>query len=455
MKELKLKEIASAVDGNILKGNGDYIITRVSTDSRNVHPTDLFVALIGEKHDANKFVPQAAENGCKACLISDPAAAEPIENAILVENTTMALQKLAKYYLTLFPIKKIAVTGSTGKTTTKDMIHAVTSVRFRSSKTQGNFNNNIGLPLTILSIEDGTEVGVFEMGMDKPGEIDELVEIVRPDIGVITNIGLSHIERLGSRENIFKAKMEIVNYFGPDQVLIICDDNDLLTKNTASGDYRLVTIGTNGKSNYIVYNIKDNEEHGLTFDLEYEQKLHHVTLPVPGRHNALNASLAIACGVELGIPVEAAIEGLSKISLTEKRLSTINKSGIKVIDDSYNASPDSMRAALDVLVSRKGLRKVAVLGDMFELGPDSPEYHRQVGEYAANAGADLVVTIGDLSYNTMLGAKKILGPDKTLHFNSREEFIAKLKDIIQVGDVILIKGSRAMKMDEITKEILK
>ena len=455
MKILTLKEIAEAVNGTILKGDGDFYVSGVSTDSRTASSGDIFVALIGEIHDANKFVPQAAQNGCRAGLISDPAAACHLQNAIIVENTTLALQRLAKYYLGLFDLKKIAITGSTGKTTTKDMIYAVMSVKFKTAKTQGNFNNNIGLPLTILSIEEGTEVAVFEMGMDKPGEIDELVEIVRPDIGIITNVGLSHVERLGSRENIFKAKMEIVNYFDSDNVLIICDDGETLTKNRVSGVYKLITIGANGKSSYIVYNVKDNGENGLSFDLEYKQKRQRIELPVPGRHNALNAALAVACGMELGITMEEAANGLSKIVLTEKRLNTINKDGIKVIDDSYNASPDSMRAAIDVLVSRKGLRKVAILGDMFELGSSSPEYHMEIGEYAAKAGVDLVVTIGDLSYNTMLGAKMILSPEQTIHFNNREEFIDKMRDIIRVGDVVLVKGSRAMKMDEITKEILK
>jgi len=455
MKKLTLKEIAEAVNGRVLKGDGDFYVSGVSTDSRTASSKDIFVALIGEIHDANKFVPQAAKNGCQAGLISDPEAACHIQNAIIVENTTLALQRLAKYYLGLFDLKKIAITGSTGKTTTKDMIYAVMSVKYKTAKTQGNFNNNIGLPLTILSIEEGTEAAVFEMGMDKPGEIDELVDIVRPDIGIITNVGLSHVERLGSRENIFKAKMEIVNYFNSGNVLIICDDGETLTKNRVSGDYKLITIGANGKSSFIVYNVKDNGENGLSFDLEHKQKRQRIELPVPGRHNALNAALAVACGMELGITMEEAANGLSKIVLTEKRLSTINKDGIKVIDDSYNASPDSMRAAIDVLVSRKGLRKVAILGDMFELGSSSPEYHMEIGEYAAKAGVDLVVTIGDLSYNTMLGAKKILSPEQTIHFKNREEFIDKMRDIIRVGDVVLVKGSRAMKMDEITKEILK
>jgi UDP-N-acetylmuramoyl-tripeptide--D-alanyl-D-alanine ligase len=451
---LCLKEIAEATGGVLLKGDPKGSISSVEIDSRRVQKGGLFIAIEGERQDGHRFVKEAAQKGGAAALVQQQREGWPIEGVVQVKNTVEALQKLANYYLQRFPIKKIGITGSTGKTTTKDMVNAVCATRFKTAKTPGNFNNHIGLPLTVFAMEKDTQVGIFEMGMDRPGEIAFLSRLVKPDIGIITNVGYSHMEKLGSRENILKAKLEIKMGFHDDSVLIINEDGDLLNRKTASGRHRLLTVGTKGERDYLIHNIWDRDEEGLCFDVESQGEIVTIKLPVPGRHNALNATLALACGVELGVPIIQGAVGLSRLNLTEKRLKVSFANGIKIIDDTYNASPDSMRGALDVLVSRKGLRKIAVLGDMYELGVDSVAHHVEIGRYAGSLGVDMVVTVGELAYNINLGAKEYLKAENNLHFSSKEDLVVRIPQLFSPGDVILFKGSRGIRMEEIIQHIV-
>ncbi|HWQ79684.1 MAG TPA: UDP-N-acetylmuramoyl-tripeptide--D-alanyl-D-alanine ligase [Anaerovoracaceae bacterium] len=472
MKKLTIEQITKAVKGDLLLGDPDDVITGVSTDSRKITEGDAFFSLIGEQHDAHDFIPQAIGGGCRTVILSRTSDAEALRekysdhhnavnrnrpfNLILVGDTTKALQDLASYYLSLFSIIKIGVTGSTGKTTTKEMLYWIFSKKYRTARNPGNLNNHIGLPLTVLSLPEDTEAAIFEMGMSELGEIDLLAELVRPDIGIITNIGISHIENLGSRENILKAKLEIANYFTEDGILIVNEDNDLLSRDhiRGNGRYHVVTAGKTGRSNFIISNIADFGEEGIEFTIEHREALQTFRLNVPGRHNAYNGALAVAAAVSCGITMAEAAAGLLKLEITDKRLSIKGKNGMKIIDDTYNASPDSMRAAIDVLNATKGFRKIAILADMFELGENSSVFHAEVGRYAAEIGPDLLVAVGDQAKHIAEAAREILGENKVRYYRTKELLIQDIGSMISSGDVILLKGSRGMAMDQVVRKIM-
>lgn len=458
MMKLAIEQIVKAVGGKLVEGRLTDFVTGVSTDSRQISASQVFFPLIGEQFDAHDFIPQAIEKGCITIITSKPIDERLMKehnlNIIMVEDTTKALQDLASYYLSLFKIKKIGVTGSTGKTTTKDMLYWILSEKYKTTRNIGNFNNHIGLPLTIFSLEEDTEVGIFEMGMSELGEINLLAEVLNPDVGVITNIGMSHIENLGSRENILKAKLEITNYFGPNNMLIVNGDNEFLTKENVEGNYQLITIGETGRSNYIISNIKDFGEEGIEFTLEHDNEIQIFRTFVPGRHNAFNGALAIAAGHCMGVTLKEAAEGLKKMVITDKRLNIKGKNGMKIIDDTYNASPDSMKAAIDVLVATKGFRKIAILGDMFELGESAGQYHFDVGKYAGQSSLDKVIAIGNNARYIAEGALAVMDKNNVTHYETKELLIQNISSIISSGDVILLKGSRGMAMDQVVKKIM-
>ena len=292
MNKLNLRQITEASGGSLVQGDETQYITGASIDSRTAVAGNLFAAIRGENTDGHRFIAAAFENGCSAALIDDRSYTDKIPagmGAVLVDDTVKALQDIASYYRASMDIKVIGVTGSVGKTGTSDMVKAVCSGKFKTAKTKGNFNNHIGLPLSILDFDPDTKIGILEMGMDRPGEIEFLAGIAKPDIGIITNIGTAHIEYLGSRENIFKAKMEITAYFGKDNVLIVNGDDDFLGA-LCDTEYRLVKVGAAGGSQVYVYNISDSAENGVEFTLEYKEKATRIHLPVPGRHNAVKGS---------------------------------------------------------------------------------------------------------------------------------------------------------------------
>ena len=458
MITLTIDQIVKAVEGHLIRGTLTDEVNGVSTDSRKAAFGDAFFPLIGERHDAHDFIPQAFENGCRTFLVSRmtdlPESSEASPNLILVRDTTKALQDLAAYYLTLVPIKKIGVTGSTGKTTTKEMLYWIFSEKYRTIRNKGNLNNHIGLPLSVFQMEKDTEAGIFEMGMSELGEIDLLARLVRPDIGMITNIGISHIENLGSRDNILKAKLEITNYFGPDNILIVNEDYEFLSKDHVSSNYRLITAGETGRSSFILSGIQDHGEEGIEFTIEYKNEMQHFSLKIPGRHNAYNGVLAVAAGVSCGISMKQAAEGLLKMEITDKRLSIKGKNGMKIIDDTYNASPDSMRAAIDVLIATKGFRKLAILADMFELGTGSDHFHLEIGRYAADQAVDLVIAVGKNARFIAEGAMTKLGKNNVFYYETKELLLRDIGSMISSGDVILVKGSRGMAMDQVVKKIM-
>ncbi len=453
MKKLTMKQIETGTGGRLISGDGTLVVEKICTDSRKAEKGDLFFALIGDNHDAHKYLSQVADAGCSCAVISDETQCPEGMTAVLVDDTTKALQALASWYLAQLDMKKIAVTGSTGKTSTRDLTWYVCSEKYKAQKNVGNLNNHLGVPLTILSFDEDTEVGILEMGMDKFGEIDLLADIARPDIGIITNIGMSHIENLGSRDGIFQAKMELTHYFDESNVLIAARDDEYLNEDRIDGVYRLVTAGSDGKSDYIISHIDDFGAEGIQFNLEHNGQIQNFRLPVPGRHNAFNGALAVAAGAELGITMEEAARGLAKTQLTDKRLTVRGKNGMKIIDDTYNASPDSMKAAIDVLMKTRGIRSVAILGDMFELGEDSALQHELIGRYAAQHNVGLLVAIGENCAEMARGAREE-GLENVLYFADKDAFFKEMGSVIETGDVILLKGSRGMEMDKIVKKIM-
>lgn len=457
MRDMKAREIAQATLGECIEGDPNTSINGISTDTRTLHRGMIFVALEGERYDGHNFLNEAIQAGCKALMISKEtgsittlAASRGIA-VIKVPDTQVALQDLAAYYLSQFSLVKIGVTGSTGKTTTKEMLYWILSERYRTVRNAGNFNNLIGLPLSTFEIEEDTEVAIFEMGMDRLGEIHQLANIVKPNLAIITNVGLSHIKHLGSRENIRKAKMEITDFFSEGNTLFINSDNDMLKDGTYTGEYSLVTVGRSDDSAIHILDAVDLGEEGIRFTLESKGQKEAFHLSAPGLHNASNAALAVALAMELGMTMKEAATGLAKLAYTDKRLHIVENQGIKIIDDTYNASPDSMRAAIDVLISVQGSRKLAILGDMFELGSQEGEYHYQVGEYASLTGVDVVISVGKNAKEIDRGARA--GGTKAIHFETKELLIGVLAQWIRPGDVVLVKGSRGMAMDEIVKQL--
>ena len=372
---------------------------------------------------------------------------------ILVDDTIEAMGKIATWYLDSLNIRRAAVTGSVGKTSTRDMIWYVLSEKYNCGRNLKNYNNNIGLPISIFQFDENTEAAVLEMGMDAFGEIEYLSSIVKPEIGVITNIGIAHMEKLGSREGIFRAKMEITKNILPESeggTLVFAGDDEFLTKERTAGDYGQVEVGTGEEADLRISDVRDHGIEGISFDVEYEEngrkEKTHVELPAAGAHNAANAAIALAVGRQLGVSVEEGVKGLRKTELTGSRLRKIEGKNVTIIDDTYNANPFSMKSALDVLAGSEAARRVAVLGDMFELGADEKELHRSVGEHAKAIGIDELITIGNLAENIAEG-----GDGR--HFRDKEAFIEVLDEHIRPGDLVLVKASRGMHLEEIVERL--
>lgn len=462
MKPITVKFILDATGGVLLGGKAQGRVTSVAIDSRKVEQEGIFVAIPGERVDGHQFIPQAAKAGCTAALVSkagrlDKASADELGFALIgCENTVTALQELAKAYMELRPLKKVGVTGSTGKTTTKEMTWRVLSEKYKTVRNRLNLNNDIGLPLSAFNIEEDTEAVVFEMGMDHLGEIHRLVEIVRPQVGIITNVSITHIETLGSRENIFKAKMEITDFFGSENTLIINCDSEPLKREFCSGPWKTVAIGENrqeGEPFIEISDLKNLGEEGISFILSCQGESLSFHLPVPGVHNAHNAACAVAAGLALGVSMEEASMGLAKLESTDKRLNITQVKGMKIIDDTYNANPDSMRAGLDTLAEMEGKRHIAMLSDMLGLGEHAVENHFSLGQYAAGKDLDLVITVGELSAHTARGVQDASTRTKVIHFEKQADLEGELSELFADGDVVLVKGSRATAMDNIVRKM--
>lgn len=449
LKGLTVRAMTAAAGGSF-KGD-EAVLDREAVsaviDSRKVTDGSVFFAIKGEKTDGYNYIPSAAEKGALCCVCE---RAYDGYNCIVVDDAVKALQDIARAYRAMLNITVIGITGSVGKTTTKEMVASVLSQRYNVVKTEGNYNNGLGVPLTILSIHSDAEVAVVEMGMNHYGEMRLLSSIARPTMCIMTNIGISHIENFGLREHIFEAKSEIFEYMPPTARCILNGDDDLLR--TAQRN-NMCFYGF-GKDNDV--NIESFCEHGFdgtdfTVNLFGEQLSCSTT--VPGRHILFSAMAAMAAGSWLGIPKEELVEGVAAAKTISGRVNVIRTDNYTVIDDCYNAAPQSMESGIDLLTKCNAERTVCILGDMGELGDEAPMLHRRVGEHAAKCGVGLLIAIGSLSENMYNGCKQSGG--SCLFFETKEDFLAQADSILRKNDVVLVKASHFMDFPKIVERLTK
>ena len=457
MEIITLSQLLEAVHGTLLGSFSDpnTPIGGVDTDSRSIHAGSLFIPLEGERFDGHAYIASALEKGAAGCLTArEPGSFLPDKFYVRVENTQRALRDLAAWYRGRFDIPLIGVTGSVGKTTTKDMLAAVLGTRYKVLKTEGNHNNTIGLPQTLLGLDSSHEIAVLEMGMDRPGEIDYLAGAVRPDVGVITNIGDAHIERLGSRENILKAKCELLPHIKKDGLAVLNGDDTLLA--TLRGKTPVPAVFC-GQGEDCVYRAQVTGGDGVSHihcRLITPGMDREVKIPALGAHMIYPTLIAAAVGERFGLTPDQIEEGISQFVPTRMRMNILHRgAGITILDDTYNANPQSMRAAISVLADSQGSCKVAVLGDMLELGPFAPALHTGVGEYLGAAGIRCLVAVGEQAEHIAQGARNS-GVPKVICCRDREEAKAVLPQLIRPDITILVKASRGMKLEELTAKLL-
>ena len=448
MMELNLQQIAEAVGGT-LRGDGAVTVTGVSTDSRTTKPGELFIALRGEKFDGHDFIPSLV--GKCAAVISEKEF--PGVNVILVKDTLKALGRLAAFWKShVAPRYTVGVTGSVGKTTTKELIAGVLGQKYKTHCTSGNENNHVGVPITLIRIEEGTEAVVVEMGMSARGEIEYLTGLARPNLAVITNIGTAHMEILGSREAICEAKLEILKGMEKGSTIILDGDEPLLRSAWAEEvlrDYKVVFVGFQPENDLYPLDIYKGSD-SISFDAISADRELRVTVPAVGDHFIKNALFAVAVGEACGVDDEGIRQGLMAYAPSGLRQKIYDVNGIHVIADCYNASPESMSASLKVLAARDGGRRVAVLGDMLELGGMTESAHKKVGAECVACGVDRLFTFGKVSYHILLGARDAGMPKENVSNSiDREETAEKVKAYLKPGDTVLFKASRRMKLEEI------
>ncbi|MGD6834350.1 UDP-N-acetylmuramoyl-tripeptide--D-alanyl-D-alanine ligase [Sutcliffiella halmapala] len=446
-----LKQIQEMAKGEeIASEYREIMVEGVSKDTREDMSGKLYIPIIGENFNGHQFVQQAiVEKGAVASLWQKDQPEPPTDvNLIFVEDTIEALQHLASSYRDQIGMKVVGITGSNGKTTTKDMVTSLLQTTFNVHKTAGNYNNHIGLPLTILSMQEDTEVAVLEMGMSGRGEIELLSHIAKPDAAIITNIGESHMQELGSREGIAEAKLEIAAGLKVGGKLIINGDEPLLTNKVSDFDCDVITFGLNDENDYVAKDIV-HKGNGTQFIIEETAYM----IPVLGAHNVTNALASIVVGEIFGVNEENRKKGLEKVSLTAMRNEVVETSGgWTVINDAYNASPTSMKAAIDLLGSLTGYtKKIAVLGDMLELGDQEILFHEEVGKYVQDKEIDFVLTYGILGKSIAEGAMAVLGSEKVKSYTDKKVLIGDLLKMLQPHDVVIVKGSRGMRLEEVVQ----
>lgn len=440
MIELTAGQIAKIVGGQ-LSGDSTVRVSAISTDSRTTGKSDVFVALKGERFDGNDFLGEL--DGRVGIAIAEKS--EDVDYPIIkVENSLDALSELARFYCSnlISARLKVVLTGSVGKTTTKEMVSSVLSTTYKTAYTKGNFNNHIGVPLTILSVESDDEALVCEMGMNHKGELAHLTSLVNSDIAIITNIGHSHIENLGSREGIRDAKLEILGGLKKDGTLIINGDEPLLDDVDFGG--KIIRVGLSERCQIWADDIEMGENE-LSYTLHYQGKSEKISLSCTGRHNVVNSLFAVAVGLETGMDIPTIQRGLLNYHSVGLRQKIYFKNGVRVIADCYNAGIESMTASLRLLseLSCKG-RRIAVLSDMLELGDSSVSSHKSIGERAVEFGIDKVFTTGNFARLISEAAG-----DRAQHFETKEELASKLSSELAEGDTVLFKASRSMKLEEV------
>ena len=453
LRPTKIRILSDACGGR-LSGNADLVISGVKIDSRTAGEGDLFICIVGEKTDGHLYAAKAYEQGCRAFLVTKDV--EELEGAayIHVDDSAKAAVMMAKAYLDQFSLIRIGVTGSVGKTTTRSLVAAVMSAKYRTVCTQGNYNAGYGLCITAFQADETTECIVFEMGMDRMHELAEASEWIRPELALITNVGTAHMEILGSREAIAFAKLEITSFFTEDSILVTNAFSDFLRTEEeiralapCKENFRIVSVG----KELMYENFRNLGAEGVSFTINGTQ----FKVPLLGEHIALDCTLAVACGLQYGITEKQAAEALAKVKPQGRRLSAEKIGRIVLLDDTYNASPESMRAGLTALAGIKAERHIAVLGDMLELGAAEEEGHRSVGRKAAELGLDMLLAVGNKKQLYLEGAAQAEGIAKTVAAADKEELKKIIEEVIMPGDAVLVKGSNATGLVEIAAFIRK
>ncbi|MFZ7104948.1 MAG: UDP-N-acetylmuramoyl-tripeptide--D-alanyl-D-alanine ligase [Peptococcaceae bacterium] len=458
MLDLTLQNLAKLL-GARYQGATNIIPKGVAIDSRNVRPGDLFFALQGENTDGHHFVDKAFANGAVGAVINNIGLISMVDskNLLICEDPLRFLQDLAKLVRQNVNIPVIAVTGSTGKTTTKDLVYSVLKEEFITLKTQGNYNNELGLPVTLCSITKEHTAVVLEMGMRGLGQIAFLCELAKPTQGIITNIGLVHAELLGSQEEIARAKAELLSFIpAGGAVFLNSNDQELLGNLSAACQGRIIWYGLDDRADIYAENVQVSEQ-GSSFSVVWAGESCPIELKIPGEHNIQNALAAVGVGRSLGVSWESIKKGLAAAELTSMRLQIeMNSRGVKIIDDTYNANPAAMKAALQVLAEIDGKRKTAVLGDMYELGSYEEQSHKEIGAAVVDEKINRLVAVGELGRLIGLGALEAGMKEESVCFApSNEEALNYLENFLEEGDTVLIKGSRGMKMESIVKGLMR
>ena len=460
MRNLRLKNIIEVTKGELILGDPNYTCQNFSKDTRTIQKGDTYIAIKGENFDGNLFWKQALEKGADCVIVSDISyQKEELEklknkNIVKVADTLQALYEMAKLKRSFYEIPVVAITGSVGKTSTKDMVANVLAQEYKTLKTIGNNNNNIGLPFTILRLKD-EEAMVLEMGMNHLGEIRLLTQIAKPNICIITNIGTSHIGNLGSRENILKAKLEILQG-AENPTVIINQDNDLLQQWEKQNKdcFKMITYGIQQPSNTNAKDIKLCED-SSEFSCNIYKEDVKIKVPVGGEHFILNSLCAISVAKALNIETKKIVKGIKEFELTKKRMDiTTLENGIKIINDAYNASFESMQASLKYLAKLKENRKIAVLGDMLELGQYSKQLHEKVGEEVYKNKIDILISCGkEAKYIIQKAKEKGMSEKNIYYFEQKDDIQKQLRKMLQTGDVILFKASNGMRFFDIAEEM--
>ncbi|GIP41985.1 UDP-N-acetylmuramoyl-tripeptide--D-alanyl-D-alanine ligase [Paenibacillus sp. J45TS6] len=456
-----LEQIAHMCSGTLVReSDRETLIEGVYTDSRKPSAGQLFVPLTGEHFDGHEYASSCLASGAAGTLWQRDHGDAPEGAVILVDDTLTALQEIAAAYLKESGASVVAITGSNGKTTTKDMVYSLLSTTFKVHKTQGNFNNHIGLPLTILSMPEDAEIAILEMGMSGRQEIERLTQIACPDVAVITNIGEAHLLQLGSREEIARAKLEIMAGLKNGGLLIYNGDDPLADRVLAEPatkkpmEFKRFTFGMNATNDDFPTGMMNHPE-GMVFT-SVRSGEEALSIPLIGAHNVVNALAALAVARHYGVSYENMKKGLSEIKLTGMRIEVLKgTSGITVLNDAYNASPTAMKAAIDALAGLSGYsRKAAVLGDMLELGPRQEELHEEIGQYLTPDKLDLVFTYGPLSSYIAKGARQHMPAEAVFAFEDKDALISHLKDRMSSKDVVLVKASRGMKLEDVANALI-
>lgn len=456
--ELSVKKIVELCNGELYCGNDDIVCSNFIKDTRIIQPGDTFIGIKGENYNGNDFYVEAFNKGANCAIIEKKYFKKedyfnydkPI---VLIDDSIKMLKILATYVRNISDAYFIGVTGSVGKTSTRDMIYSVLKEEFKTLKTEGNFNNNIGLPLTIMRMTD-EKAAVIEMGMNHLGEISYLSKITRPNISVITNVGTAHIGELGSRENILKAKLEIVSGMNENGILVINNDNDLLHNYYLKNKTNIVTVGIDNKSDFMATNINLYSDYSI-FDIQYNHENFTIYCPIPGEAFIYNSLIAFAVATLLNVEKEKIIYGIKNFELTKNRMEIIELSNnVKIINGVYNASVDSMKSNIEILKNQSGNRKIAVLGSMLELGEFSEKLHREVGQFVVFNNIDILISVGDYAKYIALQANKLgMKMENIYVLDNNQDAINLLKKIILPGDTILFKASNGLKFAEIIDSI--